>query len=235
MPASGASKPSIADTFTRLLRLQVATWPELTRAQVMEESEARLSAVARSGSPAEQWIAARILDTPLEFRRWEAEYAGLMQGVVDAPRPGLRVPALLSVCFSLVHRKALFETLRRQAMRGDERRQLIRHFHGGCNYSRGMIAEHGNYLRCAASLICAAHIGETLLEHQAFGVPLRAYEQRFGEFFRSYCSSIIVSPGATEPNSIAVLLPSLKEELLAVRARLRAMPARPPEPRLPTR
>ena len=228
MAALAENKKSIADTFTRLLRLRLPAGPEFTHPQLMEESEARLSAVARSGPQPAQWIAARILDTPMEFHRWEGEYARLMQGVADAPRPGLRVRALLNICLALVHRKALFETLRRESVRGPARRQLIRQFHGNRGYTQGMITEHGNYLRCAASLLCASHVGERLFEHQAFGVPLLAYERRYGDFFRSYCASVIVLPGSDGPSSVAVLMPSLKEDLLAARARLLAMPAAPP-------
>ena len=233
MPASSA-RPSIADTFTRLLRLNLAGGPPLvSREQLMEESEARLARSARSGTGREQQIASQILANPLDYRRWESEHSRLMAAVATPTRNRLQVRALLSSSFSLVHRKALFEYLRSHATRGANRRVLVQHFHGHKSYSQAVVAEHGNYLRSSASLICTEQIGATLLAHQAFGDPFRRYEQLYSEYFRSYCDSYLAPPstnagdGDDEGDSVRTLLPYLKRDVLEVRARLLAMPAAP--------
>jgi|GEM_PF-1104146 len=228
--AATAEKSTIADTFSRLLRLTLPASPGLTGTQLMDISEVHLSTVARANPSTEQLIASRVLDNPRDFRRWESEHARLMDGVAREPRQGLKVRSLLSLSFSLMHRKALFEYLRSHAARGHKRRLLVAHFHGGYSYTQSMVAEHGNYLRSAASLLCATHIGATTFVHQAFGDPLRGYGQVHMEYFRSYCDSLIAPAGGPHANAIQVLLPQLKREVLELRTRLLAMPAQPPKP-----
>jgi hypothetical protein len=42
---------------------------------------------------------------------------------------------------------------------GLTRHRIIRLLHGHNDYTQSVVAEHGHYLRAAASLICTAHIG----------------------------------------------------------------------------
>jgi hypothetical protein len=191
----------------------------------MQESESRLEQASRNGSARDQRVAGQLLAHPADYLRWESEHARLMGSVAGAPRPGLQIRALLSASFALIHRKALFEYLRDYRQRGGGRRLLIRHFHGFNSYTKAVVGEHGNYLRSVASLICAEGIGATLLAHQAFGEPLRGYEQLYSEYFRSYCHSVLVP--VNEDDTVRSLLPYLKQDILEVRTRLLAMPAAP--------
>lgn len=226
MPAA-AAKPSIADTFTRLLRLTLPASAGPTLSTLMEASEARLSTAARHGTPREQLVASRLRDNPRDYRRWELEHSQLLDRVVKVPRLALQSQALLNTGFSLLHRKALFELLSSGALRGWQRRQLISHFHGGHSYTQAMVAEHGTYLRSSASLLCIEHIGATTLTHPAFGDPLRSYEQAYAEYFRTYCRCAIAVHLTPDDDSERELLPDLKRELLAQRTRLLALPIRP--------
>jgi hypothetical protein len=124
-----------------------------------------------------------------------------------------------------VHRTALFEYFRAHTPRETGRRLLIEHFHGNKSYSRAIVAEHGNYQRGFSSLVCVEHIGTTLLAHQAFGEPFRGYEQLYTEYFRSYCNSFLAPPNSGDDgsDSMRMLLPYLKRNVLDVRARLLAM------------
>ena len=226
--SAATAKPSIADTFTRLLRLNVAAGPpRVSRARLMVESEAQLARAARGGSASQQQIAGPILANPAEYRRWEAEHGRLITAIASPATGDRQARALLSAAFSLVHRKALFEYLRGHAPRGNDRRILIQHFHGYKSYTQAVVAEHGNYMRGAASLICIEHLGATILTHQALGEPFRRYEQLYAEYFRSYCDSYLAPPvdGDDSSDSIRMLLPYLKRDVLEVRARLLAMPA----------
>ena len=228
--AASSTRQTIADTFTKLLRLNLAGGPPLVnRARLMEESESVLAHTARKGSSPDQKIAGQILGSPMDYRRWEAEHSRLMTAVATQNRHPLQVRALLSASFSLVHRKALFEYLRAHALRGDSRRVLVHHFHGYKSYSQAVVAEHGNFLRGSASLICNQQLGTTLLVHQAFGDPFRRYESLYSEYFRSYCDSYLAPPSTddSESDSVRMLLPFLKRDVLDVRGRLLAMPATP--------
>lgn len=193
----------------------------------MEESEAQLAQAARSGAARERQVAVQLLENASDYRRWESEHSRLMSSVAGTPRTGLQVRALLSTSFALIHRKALFEYLREHELRGGARRILVQHFHGFNSYTQAVVAEHGNYLRSFASLICAEGIGATLLAHQAFGEPLRAYEQLYTEYFRSYCHSVLVPATSAADDTVSSLLPYLKQDVLEVRTRLLAMPAVP--------
>ncbi len=224
--SAAAAKPSIADTFTRLLRLTLPESAGPTLSALMEASESRLGTAARHGTPREQLVASRLRDNPRDYRRWELEHSQLLDRVVRVPRLALQSQALLNTGFSLLHRKALFELLRSGAVRSWQRRQLIAHFHGGHSYTQAMVAEHGTYLRSTASLLCIEHIGATALTHPAFGDPLRSYEQAYAEYFRSYCRCAIAPRLTADDDSESELLPDLKRELLAQRTRLLALPTR---------
>jgi hypothetical protein len=226
LPAA-AAKPSIADTFTRLLRLTLPESAGLSLSTLMEASESRLGAAARHGTPREQLVASRLRDNPRDYRRWELEHSQLLNRVVKVPRPALQSQALLNTGFSLLHRKALFELLSSGAVRGWQRRKLIAHFHGGHSYTQAMVGEHGTYLRSAASLLCIEHIGATTLIHPAFGDPLRSYERAYSEYFRTYCRCTIAPHVTADDDSESELLPVLKRTVLELRTRLLALPVRP--------
>lgn len=229
MPGNSA-KLGIADTFTRLLRLTLAGGPELTLTQLMDASEERLGNAARSGTSHEQLIASRLRDNPRDYRRWELEHSTHMERVLKAPRRTQQAIALLSLGFSLTHRRALFEFLRNNSLRGWRRRQLVAHFHGGHSYSQAMVAEHGTYLRSAASLICVEHLGTSTLPHPAFGDPFLKYQQSYVEYFRTYCHSAMTPQNAPESDTEQALLPALKFDLLEMRSKLLAMPIDAPAP-----
>jgi hypothetical protein len=200
---------------------------ELTLGHLMDSSEERLDTVAHAGTMQEQHIAARLRDNPLDYRRWELEHSGHMERVLKATRPALQANALLSLGFSLTHRTALFEFLRTSAMRGRQRRALVAHFHGGHSYTQAIVAEHGNYLRSSASLICVEHIGSTILKHPAIGDPLHEYQQAYAEYFRNYCHSAIMPASMSASDTTQPLLPALKFDLHELRTKLLAMPVQP--------
>jgi hypothetical protein len=193
----------------------------------MEASESQLTRAARAGSSLEQQITRPLLADPKSYRAWESEHARLMDAVASQPNGEREARSLLSTAFSLVHRKALFEYMRAHPPREAARRLLIQHFHGNKTYSKAMVAEHGNYQRGFASLLCVEHIGSTLLIHQAFGEPFRGYEHKYAEYFRSYCNSFLAppTPEGDSSDSVRMLLPYLKRDVLDVRSRLLAMPS----------
>ena len=226
--AATPAKPSIADTFTRLLRLSVGAGPpRASRAQLIVASEQQLARVAANGQTVERTIARALRATPGDYRKWEAEHGRLMSAVAGAANGERQARALLSAALSMIHRKALFTYLHHHTRRGDDRRVLIEHFHGHQSYSQAVVAEHGNYQRSIASLACIEHIGATLLLHQAFGEPLRHYENLYGEYFRSYCNSLLTpaDEAAQASDSMRTLIPYLKRDVLDERTRLLALPA----------
>lgn len=221
---------SIADTFSRLLRLNVASGPPLvTLKQLMEESEAHVEFAAQRGSRGNKQIAQQLLASPVEYRNWEASHAQLMASVARPHRSAAQATSLLSTAFTLVHRKAFFEYLRGQNITGPRRRDLVQHFHAHKSYTQAVVAEHTNYLHSSASLMCAERLGETIVPHQAFGDSFSRYERVYADYFRSYCHNYL-APTAIDNDisaSVRPLLPQLKRDVLALRAKLLAMPPSP--------
>jgi hypothetical protein len=190
----------------------------------MEESEQALNHAAKTGVPQQQIIARRILDCPASFRQWESQHQQLLGRIATQPHRARQTATALSTTFSLVHGKSLFEYLRESGARKLRRRQLIAHFHGDNGYSKSLVAEHSNYLRSAASLICIAHVGRKVLEHSAFGEPIDAYERSYAEYFRTYCRWTVPDRLDQDPEILNALQQELKMGVLEARKRLLAMP-----------
>lgn len=193
----------------------------------MQESEQCVQEAARDGAPFVQLVANRILESSAVWSRWENEHAVLMRTVSDQRRPTHQVSALKATCFSLIHRKALFEYLRDQRVRGADRRQILQFFHRTSGYTHAAIAEHENYLRSACSYLCSGQVGDVVIGDGVFQHPMRRYEELFGEYFKLFCESS--KTDASEADSARVLLPylrfQLKEQRLAVLAMPRITPA----------
>jgi hypothetical protein len=99
--------------------------------------------------------------------------------------------ALRSAALTLIHRKALFEYLRDKKIRGGDRQRLLAHFHSGSDYATSVVAEHGNYLRSAASFICSCHVGRRVMLDARFDQPLARYEEAFTEYFGTFCDAAL--------------------------------------------
>ena len=200
-------------------------------ARLMEESEARVEMTARFDSPADMLVASRLLQHPDAYRRWEAEHDRLMRAVSEPTRLARQVVALRSTAFALVHRKATFEYLRDRQIVGERRRRLFAFFCGFRDYTNAVLAEHGNYVRCSSSYLCAHHLAEHLMQDAAFDEPLRIYEQWYSEYFRTFCDVALAETEeekqATAP--MDALKPLLKYQLAEARQAILDMPQMPAE------
>jgi hypothetical protein len=200
----------------------------LTRAFLMDESEARIVGLAREGSTPQALIARRMIEEPYLYRHWEAEHARLMRSVAEA-RAQEQVAALRSTCFGLIHRKAMFEYLRAQKITGRNRHAVFELIFGDQDYARAVVTEHGNYVRSISSLACSHHLGLALLEDRAFGDPMSRYEARYADYFRAFCDSALTSNRYNSDDTLSTLLPYLKRQLGILRRAITAMPRQPPD------
>jgi hypothetical protein len=180
--------------------------------RLMRESTDRVHSALYSDIPNEQLIASRLLESPAAFRSWESEHSGLMREVANPSFRRLQAALLKRATFRLIHRKALFEYLRDERIRGSVRRRIIIYFHPAQDYTRSVIAEHGLYLRKACSFLCTSHIGGNVVRDPGFFDPMRHYQELYAEYFELFCSTNFGtdSPG-TEPQG--ELLPLLKHQL----------------------
>jgi len=125
----------------------------------MRESTDRVHSALHSGNPNEQLVVSRLLESPSAFSTWESEHSGLMREVANPSFKRTQAALLKKATFGLIHRKALFEYLRDERIRGSVRRRIIVYFHPALDYTRSVIAEHGLYLRKACSFLCTSHVG----------------------------------------------------------------------------
>lgn len=168
----------------------------------MEESQRHLANAALSGQPAEGRVAARILDDARGYRRWEDEHATLMRRIAAERLPSVQKSQLLNISLALIHRKALFEYLRDDQVRGIRRQEVMAHFCSHRDYTSAVVSEHGRYVRSAASYLCSSHVGAHVMFDALFEAPLAEYEDLYASYFRTYCSAVL----APDDNAVAKLM-----------------------------
>jgi len=197
---TGIDSFDISSTVTRLKRLSLAL-PEraqhqrhqITFTRLMDLSMHRIEVMSRSDVQDELLVASRILENTQAYCRWESEHALVMKRVAEQRRVPLQTRELLSATFELIHRRSLFAHLREQHVVGARREMLINHFFAHHGYSRGVIAEHGVFLRSSASLACSSYLGTDLLHDAVFQQPLQDYEHMYAAYFNAYCEQVLVA------------------------------------------
>ena len=199
----------------------------INHARLMKVSGQYVEAMARTGAPQERLVANRILDSPSVWVRWEHDHAGLMHTVAQQRRPPRQISALKVACFSLIHRKALFEHLRDRQLRGRARQKLLRFFHRSRGYGHALIAEHDSYLRSACSYLCSSHVGSAVMIDGVFQDPMRRYEELYTEYFRAFCEGSVITEEA-EGSASEALLPYLKLQIAEQRRVVLNMPRMTP-------
>src|SRR6202453_196224 len=178
----------------------------------MRESTDRVHSALYSENPNEQLVASRLLESPAAFRAWESEHSGLMREVANTGFRRTQAALLKKATFRLIHRKALFEYLRDQRVRGSARQRIVLTFHPTQDYARSVIAEHEVYLRKACSFLCTSHVGANVVHDPGFFDPMKHYQALYAEYFQIFCRVQFRAASAdAEPQS--ELLPLLKHQL----------------------
>jgi hypothetical protein len=197
----------------------------------MRESESRIEMAAASSSPADRLVTLRLLECPAEFTRWEAHHDQLLRPVSAHRRLTQQAVALRATAIALVHRKALFEYLRARRPAEAKRRRLFSVFHRCSDYGRALLAEHGNYVRCSSSYLCAQHLAEHLMHDPALDAPLRLYEEWYRDYFQAYCDLELAETADEKAACLAqeCLQPLLKHRVTKGRRVILAMPLNPGE------
>ena len=202
--------------------------PGISHLRLMEESEARIAAIARDGSPAQAWVARRILDDTRLYQRWEAEHDRIMRSVAGEARGLRQATVLRRASFALIHRKAMFEYLRQHKIVGRDRHAVFALVYGDQHdYVLAVIQEHGNFVRSTSSLWCSHHLGLKVLEDRAFAEPLWRYEQLYADYFRTFCETALNTTQYKSGDTLRTLLPYLKRQLNSLRRAILAMPQKP--------
>ena len=184
----------------------------ISHARLMRESTDCVETALHGDDQKEHLIAHRILESTNTWQLWESEHSGLMRQVADYGVLRTQAAALRQTALRLIHGKALFEYLRKNAVRGAQRSQILHHFYPTRGYQYAVIAEHGGYLRKACSYLCASHVGTGVVQDPAFLDPMQHYEYLYAEYFDLYCNTLFPEQGV-ESASERSLLPLLKHQL----------------------
>ncbi len=197
----------------------------LKHARLMEESELRVEAATKDGSPEERLVASRVLETANSYRLWEAGHEQLMRAVAEQSRLAQQLIVLRTTAFSLMHRKALFEYLRERNVTGARRHRLLAIFHGPREYAGSVVGEHQNYVRSGSSFLCTHHLGMTLMRDPAFDEPLQLYQEWYSEYFRVFCDCALAETPEEKLSveSVEALKPLLKNQLTRARQSILTM------------
>lgn len=195
----------------------------LTHPQLMCASERRLEHAVESLDARESAPASRLLADGTALRLWEAEHARYMRVVANERRRFGQLAALRWVAFGVIHRKALFEHLRAEAPRGQERRRVVSLCHRSLAYSDAIVNEHRAFIRATCSNLCTNYIATSLLDEPTFEEAFRQYERLFAEYFRLFCA--VRAGGAAVDHPSQVFLPYLKHEVNEMRRLIIAGPA----------
>jgi hypothetical protein len=191
----------------------IGDFRRLSHDRLMEESQRRLANAALSGLPNEERVAARILDDARGYRRWEDEHATLMRRIAAERLPSVQKAQLLNIALSLIHRKALFEYLRDEQVRGNRREEIMAHFFSHRDYSSAVVGEHGRYMRSAASYFCSSYVGSHVMFDAVFETPLGEYEDLYASYFRTYCSTVLATDDNVVAKSMLPVLGDLKGQI----------------------
>jgi hypothetical protein len=195
----------------------------LSHDRLMEASQRRINHAVTSGEPDEQRVATRILDSTRAYRRWENEHASLMRRIAAERLPAVQKAELLTISLSLIHRKALFEHLRDERIRGRHRQQIMAHFFHHRDYASAVVAEHGRYVQSAASYLCSSHVGSSLMFDALFESPLAEYEDLYASYFRTHCDIALASDRDAIATSMVPVLLDLKAQVSEWRQALIAL------------
>lgn len=188
-----------------------ASFPRLSHDELMNASHECVKKAAHSGQPQVEIVAARLLESPANYKTWESEHASLMRNVAAERLPAAQRETMLCASFALIHRKALFEFMRDKKLRGEQRERLMQHFFPLRDFTDAMRSEHMQYVRSSASFMCVERVGRDLMFDVLFTAPLAEYEEIYDEYFYAHCDQIISDPDAfTLP---AELITSMKNRV----------------------
>ena len=183
----------------------------ISHLHLMRESTDRIECALRGDNVNERQVAFRLAECTKSWQLWEDEHSGLMRHIADYGVLRTQAAALKQTALRLIHGKALFEYLRRRAVRGEQRSRILQHFYPTRGYQSAVIAEHGGFVRKACSYLCTSHVGAGLVHDPAFLDPMEHYESLYAEYFDLYCATLFPTDDVSAGER--ALLPLLKHQL----------------------
>ncbi len=154
--------------------------------KLMDESEYALHGAADSSSLRVSRVVNTVLQDSRIYGMWESRHANLMLPVAEHSDKKRQIFALRKAEVQLVHQRALFNYLRANAVRGEERRQLFRIFHSTRDYHETVLVEHRQYMLAVSSRVSADHVVDVMYDPNS-KILLHQYEKLYSRYFDMKC------------------------------------------------
>lgn len=188
----------------------------------MDESEYALRNIADSVSPRASRIVNTLLQDSRHYKLWESRHADLLVSVAGQSNKKRQIMALRNVEVQLIHRRALFEYLRANAVRGERRRRLFRMFHSTLDFQDSVLAEHRQYMLAVSSRISTDHLID-LMHDPGSKRLLRQYEQPYTRYYEMKC--FVAGMGKSDCTELVrSMMGNVREQLRQARRRLKSEP-----------
>ncbi len=154
--------------------------------KLMDESEYALQSAADSSPLRVSRVVNTVLSDSRIYALWELRHANLMLPVAEHSGKKGQIVALRNAEVQLVHQRALFNYLRANRVRGEERRQVFRMFHSTRDYHETVLAEHRQYMLAVSSRVSADHLVDIMHDPNSKNL-LRQYEKLYTRYFEMKC------------------------------------------------
>lgn len=190
--------------------------------KLMNESEYALRNIADSASPRASRIVNALLQNSRHYKLWESRHADLLLPVAGQSNKKCQIMALRNAEVQLVHRRALFEYLQANTVRGEQRCRLFRMFHSTLDFQDAVLAEHRQYMLAVSSRISTNHLINVMHDPGSKRL-LRQYEQTYARYFEMRC----FVAGMGERDCIELVrstMGDIREELGRARRRIESEP-----------
>jgi len=152
----------------------------------MDESYYALQNASESASASVSRIINSILLDGHTFKFWESRHADLLLPIAEPNNRARQIIALRNAEVHLIHRRALFNSLKKNQTRGEERRKLFRLFYSSLDYDQAVLIEHRQFKFAVSSRISTDHLINVMDDPVSLSL-LKKYENLYGRYFEMKC------------------------------------------------
>lgn len=190
--------------------------------KMMDESEYAIHGVSVAASIRVARIVNHVLRDNRVYKAWEARHADLILPVAEHRFKKRQIVALRNAEVDLVHRRALFNVVRKNDLRGPKRRHLFRIFHNRLDFDSAVLMEHHDYMLAVSSRVSADHLIDIMYDPDSKTL-VRQYEEIYARYFEMKC--YVAGMGDSECiELVRAGLPDARMQLRVARRKIDSVP-----------
>jgi len=186
--------------------------------KMMDESEYAIHGVSVEAPSGVSRIVNNLLQDSRVYKAWESSHADLILPAAEQRFKKRQIVALRNAEVDLVHRRALFNIVRKNALRGQARRDLFRIFHNKLDFDSAVLREHQQYMLAVSSRVSADHLIDIMYDPGSKEL-LCQYEEIYTRYFEMKC--YVAGMGDSECiELVRAGLPDARKQLSEARKRI---------------